>query len=34
MKKYGKARICLLQSNGFTLIELIVVISLISIITF
>lgn len=33
-KKYGKARICLRQSNGFTLIELIVVISLISIIIF
>jgi len=32
--KYGKTRICLRQSNGFTLIELIVVISLISIITF
>jgi prepilin-type N-terminal cleavage/methylation domain-containing protein len=34
MKKYVKTRICLRQTNGFTLIELIVVISLISIITF
>lgn len=34
MEKYGKARICLRQSNGFTLIELIVVMSLMSIITF
>ncbi len=34
MKKYVKTRICLRQSNGFTLIELIVVISLISIIIF
>ena len=34
MEKYVKTRICLRQSNGFTLIELIVVISLISIIIF
>ena len=34
MEKYGKTQVCFRQCNGFTLIELIVVISLISIIIF